>query len=121
MCDIQYFSMLKNIKQSMYQYFVLVNTLLISYFPFRIYSKFRGHIIEMKNHENHHCKTLYKALVNDCSFEKEKLVEIFIIDDNSSVEDSNFKLEEVKGKPKLKKVKGPSGFQELWDKCEFAK
>ena len=79
----------------------------------------------MKNHEkeNHHCKTLNKDYhVNVCSFQKEKLkklVEIYKINDNASVEDSNFNLEEVKGEPKLREVEEPSGIlnPELdWDK-----
>ena len=58
----------------------------------------------MKNHEKgNHCKTLNKAFVKECSFQKEKLkklVEIYKINDNASNEDSNFSLEEVNGKPK---------------------
>ena len=59
----------------------------------------------MKNHENenHHCKKIIKSLVNECSFQKEKLdklVKIYKINDNASAEDSNFSLEEVNGKPK---------------------
>ena len=63
----------------------------------------------MKNHEKgNHCKTLNKAFVNECSFQKEqleklkqkekltKLVEIYKINSNG---DSNFNLEEVKGEP----------------------
>ena len=72
----------------------------------------------MKNHEkeNHNCKTLNKSLVNECSFQKEKLkklVEFYKINDNASVEDSNFNLEEVKGEPKSNEAEDCFDWDEL--------
>ena len=79
---------------------------------------FRKDIIEMKNHEkgNHHCKTLNKYYhVKECSFQKEKLkklVEIYKINDNASVGDSNY-LEKVKGEPKFNEAEDHFDWEEL--------
>ena len=71
----------------------------------------------MKNHEKgNHCKTLNKPAVKECSFQKEKLkkvVEIYKINYNASVEDSNFNLEEVKGEPKYKEGNFKRFFRKL--------
>ena len=84
----------------------------------------------MKNHEkeNHNCKTLNVNKdyhVKECSFQKEKLeklakekeltklVEIYKINDNASVGDSSFNLEEVKGKPKYKEGNFKRFFRKL--------
>ena len=70
------------------------------------YNEFREDIIEIKNHEkeNHHCKALNKSVVNQCSFKMEKLIKVYKIDNNASVEDSNFLLEELEGEPKFNEV-----------------
>ena len=71
----------------------------------------------MKNHEKgNHCKALNKAFVNECSFQKEKLkklVEIYKINDNASVGDSNFNLEEVKGEPKFNEAENCFDWEKL--------
>ena len=55
------------------------------------------------------------SVVNECSFQKEKLkklVEIYKINDNASVEDSNF-LEKVKGGPKFNTAENRFDWEEL--------
>ena len=67
----------------------------------------------MKNHEKgNHCKTLDKAVEKECSFQKKKLIEIYKINDNASVEDSNF-LEKVKGGPKFNTAENRFDWEEL--------
>ena len=69
----------------------------------------------MKNHEkeNHHCETLNKIHVNQCSFQKKKLVGIYKINDNASIGDSNFNLEEVKGEPKFNEAENCFDWDDL--------